>query len=239
MSDPVVSVVIPVYNGERFLAEALGSVFAQDYQPLEVVVVDDGSTDGSARLAWGFAGVVYAHQANAGPAAAHNRGARLARGDFLAFLDADDVWAPDKLTRQVGHLGSHPELLFVVGLFRYFLEPGHALPPGFNPGLLGRDLVGRITGTLVARREAFEQVGLFNPDSRVAEDVDWFARAKDLGVPMAVVPHVVLHKRIHDRNLSAAAAVNTRELLKALRGSVRRQQARRDAGGAEGGGAYA
>jgi glycosyltransferase involved in cell wall biosynthesis len=237
VSNPLVSVVLPVKDGERFLAEAVESVRAQDYRPLELIVVDGGSADRTAAIARSFPEVRYVEQPDRGVARAWNLGLAHARGPVVAFLSSDDRWTPDKLSRQVGHLGSHPELLFVVGLFRYFLEPGHALPPGFNPGLLGRDLVGRVMETLVARREAFERVGPFNPEFRVAEDVDWFARAKDLGVPMAVVPQVVLHKRVHDRNLSADAAVNTPLLLRALRASVRRQQGRPGAAGQEGGGA--
>ena len=95
----LISCIVPVFNGERYLAEALDSILAQTWRPLEVIVVDDGSTDGTAHIAAGYgAEVSYIHQANAGPAAARNRGLDAARGEFIAFLDADDLWHKDKLS---------------------------------------------------------------------------------------------------------------------------------------------
>ena len=100
MSSPLVSVVVPVYNGEAFLRETLDSVFAQDYDPIEVIVVDDGSTDGSARIAQSYSEVRYHWQENAGPAAARNRGIEVAQGEFVAFVDSDDIILPHKVPRR-------------------------------------------------------------------------------------------------------------------------------------------
>jgi glycosyltransferase involved in cell wall biosynthesis len=94
VSNPLVSVVTPVYNGEAFLRETLESIFAQDYEPFEVIVVDDGSTDGSAAIARSYPAARYIRQHNQGPAAARNAGIAAARGEFLAFVDADDVALP-------------------------------------------------------------------------------------------------------------------------------------------------
>ena len=109
------SVVIPVFNGERFLAEAIQSVLDQTYEPVEVIAVDDGSTDGSAAIARSFAGVQVIEQPNSGPAGARNAGIAAARGEFLAFVDADDIVPPDKLELQVTHLREHPEVGCVLG----------------------------------------------------------------------------------------------------------------------------
>src|SRR5690242_4967891 len=98
MHGPTVTCIVPVFNGERYLGEALDSIFAQGHQPLEVLVVDDGSTDGSAAVAKSYGDRVrYFFQPNAGPAAARNLGLEAARGEFIAFLDADDLWHRDKL----------------------------------------------------------------------------------------------------------------------------------------------
>src|SRR5436853_749734 len=97
----LVSVIIPVYNCEQYLAEAIQSVLAQTHPTIELIVVDDGSTDNSAAVAKSFAVVRYVFQRQGGPGAARNRGISLARGSFLAFLDADDVWVAGKLTRQL------------------------------------------------------------------------------------------------------------------------------------------
>src|SRR3989441_7830895 len=111
MTMPVVSVVIPVYNGERYLADAIQSVLDQTYQNLEVIVVDDGSRDGSAAVAKRFGEAIrYVHRANGGVCKARNTGIAVARGTYLAFLDQDDLWLPDKLAAQVAYLDSHPEV---------------------------------------------------------------------------------------------------------------------------------
>ena len=239
MSNPLVSVVIAVKNGERYLAQAIESVLAQDYRPFELIVVDGHSTDRTELIARSYRDVLFVEQENDGIPDAWNQGIRQARGPFLAFLSSDDFWEPDKLTRQLNHLQNHPETLYTVACFRYFVEPGFALPPGFNPDLLDRDLVGLIMETLVARRQVFQRVGVFNTAYSIAEDVDWFARAKDMQVPTAVIPEVLLHKRIHDSNASSAAAVNTPNLLRILRHSIHRQMARQSADDARKGEAHA
>src|SRR5437667_12630279 len=112
---PLVSVVIPCYNGERYLAEAIESVLAQRYEPLEIIVVDDGSTDRSAEVARHFGDAVqYVCQPHAGAAAARNRGVGLATGDLIAFLDADDVWTEGRLARQVQVLEADPSVGMVM-----------------------------------------------------------------------------------------------------------------------------
>src|ERR1700758_706720 len=97
----LISVIIPVYNAEKYLAEAIESVLAQTYRPIEVIVVDDGSTDSSADIAKRFASVRYCFQSHSGLGATRNRGIDLSQGKFLAFLDADDLWVEDKLTHQM------------------------------------------------------------------------------------------------------------------------------------------
>src|SRR5687768_9695612 len=125
---PLVSVIVPVHQGERYLGEAVESVLAQTYAPIELIVVDDGSTDRSADIARGFGPVVrYVYQVNAGQSAARNHGVRLARGPLLAFLDDDDSWSPGKLALQVAALASDPCLEAVFGHVRQFVSPD--LPP--------------------------------------------------------------------------------------------------------------
>src|SRR5262245_57597408 len=99
---PLVSCVVPVFNGELYLREALDSILAQSYRPLEIIIADDGSTDGSLAIAREFsADVRYVRHSTAGPAATRNLGLRAARGQFVAFLEADDLWHPDKVLRQM------------------------------------------------------------------------------------------------------------------------------------------
>jgi glycosyltransferase involved in cell wall biosynthesis len=220
---PLVSVTIPVYNGERFLARALESVLGQDYAALDVTVVDDGSTDGSAAIAARYP-VRCLRRDNGGVAAARNTGIQVARGDLLAFLDQDDVWLPGKLSLQVAHLIERPQLGFVLARQRIVLEPGTARPAWLSAEMLAQDHVGYFPGTLLARRRVFAEVGLFHVAAPPAEGADWFARARDAGVAMAVLPHVLLEKHVHQDNQGHDVARVRAGVLRALHASVRRKR---------------
>lgn len=226
---PLVSVIVPVRNGARFVAEALQSVIAQDWHPREILVVDAGSTDGSREIVRQYApaGVSLIDQEDRGIAAAWNQGIAAARGDFLAFLSSDDRWLPGKLRHQLQIMLDAPELGYTITHFQYFLQPDCPIPATFNRTLLGQSLVGRIMETLVVRRALYDQIGTYDTAFRTAEDVDWYARAKDAGIPMCVLEQVYLEKRIHDDNLSTSGALNTPHLMEALRRSIQR---RREAG---------
>lgn len=221
---PLVSVIIPVYNGARFLRAALESVFAQTYRPFEVIVVDDGSTDDTGKIAQGFPEVRYFVQENQGVAAARNVGVEAAHGEFFAFLDQDDLWAPEKLELQVDHLLSHPDLGYTLTQQQFFLEPGATLPPWFRKELLAAVHTGWVLGTLVVRRTTFEQVGNFVTGYSAANDSDWYFRAKAAAIPMAVVPELLLLKRIHEANDSGRAKEILSELLKVVKTSLDRQR---------------
>lgn len=228
MEPPLVSVIVPVYNGERFLACALDSVVAQEHRPIDLIVVNDGSRDGSEAIARSYTEVRLIRQPNQGVAAARNAGIAAARGDFIAFLDQDDCWTKDKLRIQVRYLQQNPRVGYVLARQKMFLEPGTVPPPWVRRELLDRDQVGYLPGAMMVRRFVFEQIGTLNPRFRSGDDSDWFARAKDAGVPMAVLPDILLHRRIHEANLSSRTALAHAELLKAMKASIDRQ--RRNAG---------
>jgi len=217
------SVIIVVRNGARFIAEALESIARGDLQPTEIVVVDGRSSDDTVAIARRFAAVRIVEQTGDGCPDAYNLGVRLARGDLIGFLSHDDRWTPDKLRVQVARMTERPELLYTTARVRFFLEQGCAPPPGLRPELLTGDHGGRIMETLVARREAFERVGLFDTTLKNASDVDWFARAQDLGITTEMLPDVLLDKRIHDRN-TTRAGLNNPELLAVLRRSILRRR---------------
>ena len=223
--DPLVSVIIPVYNARPWIRQALESVFAQTYRPLEVIVVDDGSSDGSLDIPASFPGVICLSQENKGPAAARNKGLALARGLFFAFLDADDLWLPDKLTRQIGFHLEHAQQGGSLVHMRQFLSQGATLPPWVRPDVGRHDEAGYIPSALVVHRKAFEKVGLFDESLKTAEDADWFCRASDCAVPMAVIEEVLLMKRLHGGNLSFQSGGSQRNLLNAMRKSINRKRA--------------
>jgi glycosyltransferase involved in cell wall biosynthesis len=225
MNNPLISVIIPIYNGERFLAETIRSVLDQTYAPIEVIAVDDGSTDGSAAIVRSFPDVKYIHQSNQGVAAARNTGVKAAQGDFLAFIDQDDLWTLDKLEKQAAYLQEHADIGYVLSMVQFFLEPGVEKPAWVRDELLVEPRPGYNLGNVLIRRRVFERVGLFDTQYVLASDHDWFVRAKDDGIPMARMPDVMLMKRTHDSNESRHTS-SRHELLAIHRASVRRQKSR-------------
>jgi glycosyltransferase involved in cell wall biosynthesis len=218
------SVIVIVKNGERFLAEALQSIQCQTLPPLEILVVDGGSTDRTAEIARSFAGVRYLPQPDSGISNAYNFGIAQAQGELLAFLSHDDLWTPDKLAVQVGYLRMHPACQYVVCHIHPFLEPGDTPPPGFRVELLQQEPAAYIMETLVVRRSVFAKVGAFSAALRTAEDVDWFARVFDHGITGYVCDQVLVHKRIHQGNSSIMDRESNQWIMSALRQSVLRKR---------------
>ncbi|HWP47773.1 MAG TPA: glycosyltransferase family A protein [Candidatus Limnocylindrales bacterium] len=200
MTASLVSVIIPVYNGERYLSEAIKSVLAQTYRPIEIIVVDDGSTDESARVAQQFP-VRYCFQLHQGPGAARNHGVEQARGEFLAFLDADDVWMPEKLTRQMTTLAARPELDAVFGQFEQFSSTDAGVAAQ-SARFVGMTLNGLHISAMLIRRAAFMRVGLFATHWHVGQFVDWYARAQEAALEIVILPNVVMRRRVHTNNLT-------------------------------------
>jgi glycosyltransferase involved in cell wall biosynthesis len=222
MSGPLVSVIVAVKDGERFLAAAIRSILEQSYRSFEIIVVDGHSVDRTAAIAQSFSAVRYLRQVNRGVADGYNTGLAAARGELIAFLSHDDLWAPDKLQMQVEHLLLDPTLQYVVARVKFLLEPGFPVPPRFRRELLEGDHVGYIMETLLARRSLFDTIGKFDPELTSADDVDWFARAKDRNIPGAVIPKVLVYKRVHNANTSLQ--FSNHNLLATLRRSIIRKR---------------
>ncbi len=216
----MVSVIIPVYNGERYLAEAIESVLVQTQKPNEIIVVDSESQDNTEKIARSYRQVHYIRDGGRGLANARNMGIDVCRGELIAFLDYDDRWAPNKLKVQVEHLINNPKIQYVNALVKLFLEPGYTLRLGYTKKSLNRAKVGRTPGTLVARKSLFDRIGRFSSDFVIGCDVEWFVRAKDNNIPMAIIPKVLLYKRLHNTNLSGNVQVNRQELFKIVKQSI-------------------
>ncbi len=219
------SVVIPCFNAERYLQAAIASVEAQTAGPVEIVVVDDGSTDASGDVAKA-AGVRYVRQENAGVAAALNHGVRIANGPFIAFLSADDVWKPQKLELQHTALGSASNRL-VFGHMLHFISP--ELSPEIAASLVAPPdpMPAFSAGTLLARLDVFHAIGPFNESFAVGEFVDWFGRAMDSGLDIIMLPDVVSMRRVHRRNHSTSA-LKTRSYAPVLKALLDRRRVERD-----------
>jgi glycosyltransferase involved in cell wall biosynthesis len=193
---PLISVIVPVLNGAAYLAAAIESIMGQDYRPLQVIVVDDGSTDNTAAVAQAFAEVEYHFQDHAGVVTALNKGVAEAEGSFIAFLDADDLWMEGKLRRQLQAFESDPELGMVLGQVEQFRETG----PDGTPVSLGV-FNGYLKITMLIRRDAFFQVGLFDSQWQTGDFIDWYIRATEQRLKSIMLPDILARRRIHDTNM--------------------------------------
>jgi glycosyltransferase involved in cell wall biosynthesis len=222
----LISVLIGVYDGEAYLGEAIESVLAQDYDPIELIVVDDGSTDRSADVARGFPGVRVLQQENAGNGSARNRAVAEASGALYAFLDADDRFTPRKLSLQKAALDADPGLDMVFGHVSEFLSPelddetrARLRPPAPEP------MPWTSPNLMLIRRESFERVGPFATDVRVGVTVDWFARAAEAGLRHSILPEVVLERRLHTQNNGLRESASRTQYLEVIRRAMERRRA--------------
>lgn len=221
------SVVIPVYNGEKYLAEAIASVVEQSLPAAEIIVVDDGSTDGTGEIAQRHAGVVYHRQKNAGVAAAINHGVSVARGPLVAFLSADDIWQPEKLARQHAALGDKPRRL-VFGHMRHFISPELNGDEARSLQCPAEAMPAFSAGTLLTRLDAFRAVGPLNEGFVVGEFLDWYARACDAELNIVMLDDVVSLRRVHAANHSTSALRET-TYLPVLKAAIERRRLLRSA----------
>mgnify|MGYP003654637250 FL=1 len=192
MKSPLVSIVISLYNGESHIIETVESVRAQDYPHTEIIIIDDGSTDGGAALVREQSGIDYVYQENAGNAAARNAGIDRAQGDFIALLDQDDIWLPHKLSRQVLALEESPTSGFAICHARLNLQEGMTLPASYSSEMARGPFPAYVPSALMMRRETVARVGEFDTSLAMGNDSDWFFRAKDAGVHGVVVDDVLL-----------------------------------------------
>jgi glycosyltransferase involved in cell wall biosynthesis len=223
MADPLVTVIVPVYNGERYLRESLESTCAQEFDSYEVIVVDDGSTDSTAEIARSFS-VRYLRQENQGQGAAKNAGLNLARGRFIAFQDHDDVVPPTKLRVQAGYLLEHPETGCVLGRNEWIFEDGEP-PAWMTRDPIYGDLGGIQPGTAMIRIEDLRKVGGFDVTYRWWHYQNLFVRLREHGVRIEVLTDVVLIRRLHGKNMTLSPPAD-HPLLRTMREKVERERQR-------------
>jgi glycosyltransferase involved in cell wall biosynthesis len=220
----LVSCIVPVFNGERYVAETIESILGQTHIPIEIIVVDDGSTDRTQEVLRPFGdGIRVLTQENQGPSGARNHGLEESRGEFIAFLDADDLWIPEKLELQLERMDGQPGLDLCSGHIKSFWIPelDHERAQfEDHPYHQSRALLSPCT--VLTRREIFERVGRFDPELRNGEDTDWFMRAMKLGVAMETLPDLLVHRRQHLNNLTRAARPSTDAVLELLKRTLDR-----------------
>jgi glycosyltransferase involved in cell wall biosynthesis len=218
----VVSVVIPLYNAAAYVEEAIESVLAQTHPEIELIVVDDGSTDGGgdvARRCAPDARVLTIE--NSGEGAARNTGAAEATGEYLSFLDSDDHWVPAKTEKQLAALAGDVDIVF--GAQRPFRSPELAEGDHMyaNEGAV---LPATIFGTMLLRRETFTRVGQFSPTLRMGSFMDWLSRARELELRELMLTDVVLHRRLRPDSLSQQMRVHAGDYARVLKQALDRRR---------------
>jgi glycosyltransferase involved in cell wall biosynthesis len=221
-----VSTVITAYNCARYLGQAIESVLGQTSPPQQVVVVDDGSTDDCAAVARAYGDAIqYQHQPNAGSGAGRNAGARQATGDWMAFLDGDDYWEPDKLARQLEAAAADQGLDAIFGHIQNFVSPDldaamraqfhtpQQLMPGYCPS------------AMLIKRQAVVRVGNFATSWHVSEFIDWYGRALEAGLRTYLLAERVAWRRIHAGNSTRRQRQHLSDYAQVLKAMLDRRRA--------------
>ena len=215
---PLVSVIMAAYNAAEHIGEALESVLAQQWRPLEVVVVDDGSTDATAEIVRGYSEVVYVPQENQGPSAARNAAVDHSSGEFVANFDSDDLLPPTRIGDQVGYLLAHPEVGAVFGRQEWMNAPEWMA----RDSVYG-DVDGIPLSSVMFRRNVFFELGGYDTSFVHGEDMDLLVRMRERGIEYRVIPEIVLYRRFQTSSLTGGRAPHE-PLLRSLRAKLAREQ---------------
>jgi glycosyltransferase involved in cell wall biosynthesis len=226
MKTPWVSVIMPVFNTDKYVAQAIESVRGQTKNNLELICINDGSTDDSLNILKSFGDkiILLENDAKSGIAITRNKGLAVAKGEFVAFVDSDDIWKLNKLEKQLSLFEKNPKLDIAFTYMECFLSPEipeeikkiRYCPPGITPGYL--------PGTFLAKKSSFDKVGLFNTSLTLGEFIDWFAKAKELGLTHEIVPELLYLRRIHETNTGVNERPNRSDYLKVVKSALDRRR---------------
>jgi len=223
---PLISVIVPVYNGERYLAEALQSIENQTYSRIEIIAVDDGSSDGTASVIRKFSSVIPVLQRHSGLSTALNNGIRNAKGSFLAFLDADDIWLEDKLSNQMKVFMNNSGIEAVFGHIIQF-EENAELGKDAN---LSRRIPGYCKGSMLIKKASFLRVGFFDARWRIGDFIDWYKRAADKNLRISLISDIVMKRRVHSGNMSLTGEEDKRDYVRILKAAMDRSRIKKNRG---------
>lgn len=221
----LVSVILAVYNGEKYLAETIESVLSQTYSPIEFIIINDGSEDSTASIIKQYSGKIrYHHQANQGQPAAMNKGISMATGSYLAFIDADDLYTPDKIALHVACLEENQSVDMVFGYAEHFFTP--ELNAEIRKKLICPTNVmrGYLASGGLFRRSTFDRVGEFAVGQCIGAFIDWYMRSNELGLKNMFTPHKVLMRRIHDSNCGLFSRYSSEAYLNTIKIALKRRQ---------------
>ena len=217
--DPKIAIIMPVYNAAAFIHATLKSVFAQTYSSYELIVIDDGSTDQTKSIITScYPKVNYHYQPNAGSASAVNTGMKLTTAPYIAFLDHDDLWHPDKLEKQMLEFKKNPELEAVYCLVDFFLD--QSIKSSKRYAVPKQPMKGYLRSCILFKRSILPTIGYFNEKLKVAESIEWISRIKDAAIQQQMIDEVLTHRRIHSKNTSLLKKANYKELLLILKDRI-------------------
>jgi glycosyltransferase involved in cell wall biosynthesis len=218
-----VSAIVPVHNGGKFLAGAIANVLEQDYYAREIIVVDDGSSDGTAEVAAHFKDKIrYVYQTQAGPAAARNHGIKIAKGNVIAFLDVDDLWSSHKLKLQVECLAANPSVQIVQGLIQQVYLSSTNKEQVYENYARPYQYIN--LGSSIYRKSVFEKVGILDETLTYGEDMDWFFRAWENSIDKLVIEEVTLFYRHHQQNMTLGKSFKDQRLIKVYKRRIDRNR---------------
>lgn len=226
MQSPVIqiSVIIPIYNDALYINEAINSVLSQGIQNLEVILIDDGSTDDFEDKVNEFndSRIRLIKQANSGAAEARNNGIRHAGGEFVAFLDADDVWTPHKLKLQLDILINRKDVNMVFGQVKEFYDI--SIDGCRDLQKKEKTFVGYSPIAILISKKNFQLVGEFQSKWKVAEFIDWYDRAKHLGLKEIVLSDIIAFRRIHTGNIDRLLRPDAKQYVAVLKEALDRRR---------------
>ena len=223
MNEQQISVILPVFDGALFVAEAIESVLTQNYDPLQLIVINDGSTDNTEQIVQAYPQITYIYQENAGVAVARNAGLAAATGEYITFIDADDLWPPQKLAIQMDFLKANPQVQIVMGRTQFvYMQDARLRTTGEGAPMHQVTFV--FLGSGLYRHSTFDQVGGFNPEIRGGDDLDWFIRAAEHDITIESIPNVMLHRRLHAENLTNSLQEVRAGIFKIIKYSLDRRR---------------
>ncbi len=221
---PTLSIIIPSYNSEKYITLALDSIYNQSLDKIEVICIDDGSTDNTANIIKAYPKPIkYVYQENQGAPAARNLGISLATASVVGLLDSDDIYAPGSLSTRLNYLLDDDKALAVIGKTKFLFTDGHNRhkwnlsedsPPVYNT----------LYGSGLYKKTLFEAIGSFNENFKLSDDFDWFTRLRESGLPITYIEDITLYYRQHNSNMTGNADLVKHDLLSLLRNSLIRRR---------------
>jgi glycosyltransferase involved in cell wall biosynthesis len=225
-NSPLISVVMPVFNTEKYVAQAITSVLNQTYRPIEIICINDGSTDATKRVleSFGDSIIFVDSKENGGIGMARNKGIHMVKGEYLAFMDADDIWKPEKLALQINQLYKNPRLDMVFTYSQFFLSPDIAQATKDMRHLPDNAIPGYIAPTVLVKKSSFDKVGLFQTHWKVGEFIAWLTKAKDMGLQYMVMPDILHLRRIHQTNTVVTQRSQRSDYVKIVKEMLERKR---------------